>query len=116
MQTKPKQHPLKGKWMHILSENGEIHNQGFIKDVSYSGCTIQRFSYMTGDPTDIIKMTIDDVLNTKLALVYATKLDFHWSYFYRTWTNMNGRGLANDWMWYCDCEEIHSIKEGLDNG
>lgn len=77
--TKQK-HVLIGKPVHIL-KNGKIHNQGqIIQDGEYE-VLIQRFSFVTGDPTDMIYVKKKDLFDTEQCRIYEEAESWHRAYF-----------------------------------
>jgi hypothetical protein len=53
---------LVGKFLHVLGEGRRIDRQGVVKAVKGDLAAVQWFSFLTGSPTTITPMRVDDLL------------------------------------------------------
>ena len=67
------QHGKDGMVFIHFMKNGRIHQQGTSYERNESFWLVQRYSMLTGDPTDIVAVKIDDVLNEEKIRMYSTK-------------------------------------------
>jgi hypothetical protein len=78
---------LIGKYIHIL-ENNRIEKQGQIIDIRDNNVFIQLFSWITADPTVVIKDSFDNIFGDKYR-IYACRESFLVAYMIQ----MNNDGL-----------------------
>lgn len=67
---------LVGMWILVLDSDGNSINQGRIIGMHQDNALTQRFSYLDGEPTDVILIPIMDLFNSDLYLIYATREAF----------------------------------------
>ena len=59
-----------GIFIHTLKD-GRIHNQGEIIRTDGDICLVQRFSWLSGCPTDVIGITKADIMNQDKCTMYS---------------------------------------------
>src|SRR5688572_7311622 len=64
-------HPLEGLFLHTLKD-GKFNWQGHIVGVDGDVCLVQLFSWMFGEPTEIVKMQ-KSVIYSDSVVLYASK-------------------------------------------
>lgn len=62
---------LVGIFIHTLKE-GRIHNQGEIIGTDADVCLVQRYSWLSGCPTDVIGIPKADILNQEKCRMYSS--------------------------------------------
>jgi hypothetical protein len=65
---------LIGLYIHVLKE-GKIHNQGQIIGMDGDMCLVQRYSWLSGLPTDVIGIPRVDVYDQSKCKLYSTDED-----------------------------------------
>lgn len=65
---------LVGLYVHTLKE-GRIDNQGQIIGVDADVCLVQRYSWLSGFPTDVIGIPKADILNQEKCRMYRSDVD-----------------------------------------
>ena len=69
-----------GMGIHILDENGDIHNQGGIVRENGVNVAIQRYSFFDGSPTDIVVFQTSYITDTSKCKLYANTFDMKRAY------------------------------------
>ena len=65
--------------IHTL-KNGSIHNQGKIIGTDADVCIVQRYSWLTGCPMDVIAISKADIFNQEKCRMYSTEDDMNYAY------------------------------------
>lgn len=59
---------LVGMFVHTFEDDGTLRWQGHIKNCDGQMCLVQLFSWMTGGPTNVVAMRVDEMYSDKVKL------------------------------------------------